>query len=69
MVCQTCPSCQLSVRTRFSSLLVQHCPRCVARRRRLVKLCDTTDRRGSVPVIDRVRGIGVRLLASEDGKR
>jgi Zn-finger nucleic acid-binding protein len=34
----TCPSCRLSLRTRFASLPVEYCPRCLARRRTAVAL-------------------------------
>lgn len=50
MAYQTCPACRLSVRTRFPSLPVQYCPRCLARRRNVVELGETTDRLTSIRV-------------------
>lgn len=61
MVCQTCPSCRLSVRTRFPSLPVQYCPRCLARRRRLVELGETTDAFASVGVVSRRLGLCAKI--------
>ena len=34
----TCPRCGLRVRVRWSTLTLEHCPRCVARFRRLVQM-------------------------------
>jgi hypothetical protein len=39
----TCPRCGLTVVSRSPYLIVQRCPRCLARRRRLVKMEATPD--------------------------
>jgi predicted amidophosphoribosyltransferase len=35
---QICPRCGLTLKPRLPSLAVEHCPRCVARNRRAIKL-------------------------------
>jgi hypothetical protein len=69
MAYQTCPNCRLSLRTRFPSLPVQYCPRCLARRRRLVEFRDTTDRLPSSGDIDQSPGVSTHSLAEEHGQR
>lgn len=69
MAYQTCPHCRLSVRTRFPSFPLQYCPRCLARRRRLVEFSDATDGLSSADGVDQSPAVSPHLLATEGGKR
>lgn len=64
----TCPRCRLSVRTRFASLTVQYCPRCLARRRSLVELRDTTGPPTSARVVDQPSRSTAQQVAFEHGE-
>jgi hypothetical protein len=37
-----CPRCGLTIRPRPASLVIEHCPRCIARRRTAVRLIAST---------------------------
>lgn len=43
----TCPDCHLSIHVRFASLTLEHCPRCIARRRRATPLLRSPEPRGT----------------------
>jgi hypothetical protein len=50
-----CPRCGLTVRPRPASLVIEHCPRCIARRRTAVRLVASTQPADKPYAGDRLR--------------
>jgi hypothetical protein len=52
----SCPECHLSIHVRFASLTLEHCPRCIARRRTATPLLRSPEPDG--PVSDAAGTVG-----------